>query len=212
MKTKLEEIDAPKRRQILQGALEVFGANGFDGASMDQIARTAGVSKGTLYVYFPSKEELFKALILEVRSDQADADLSRASAQEPLEVFLRQTGEQFLKKFLNRHKMSILRMVIGSVEKFPEFGALVFEAGAMAGRKQLAAVLTQRIERGELVCDDPFQAASQFVDLCGAWLIRKALFIPHEPISAEEIDKNVSSAVRVFLAAYAAPGALAETT
>ena len=55
--------DNAKRRQILDGARRAFLANGFDAASMNEIARAAGVSKGTLYVYFKSKEELFEAIV-----------------------------------------------------------------------------------------------------------------------------------------------------
>ncbi len=52
-----------KRRQIMDGARQVFLSAGFDGASMNDIARAAGVSKGTLYAYFNSKDELFEAII-----------------------------------------------------------------------------------------------------------------------------------------------------
>src|ERR1700757_1096749 len=55
--------DSAKRRQILEGARRVFLAQGFDAASMGEIARTAGVSKGTLYVYFENKERLFDAIV-----------------------------------------------------------------------------------------------------------------------------------------------------
>src|ERR1700722_56529 len=61
-----------KRRQIMEGAWAVFMAAGFDGASMNDVARVAGVSKGTLYVYFDSKEKLFEALIREERRRQAE--------------------------------------------------------------------------------------------------------------------------------------------
>ena len=57
--------ESAKRRQILEGARRVFLASGFDGASMGEIAKAAGVSKGTLYVYFDSKEKLFEALTIE---------------------------------------------------------------------------------------------------------------------------------------------------
>src|SRR6201993_3040205 len=61
-----------KRRQIMDGARQVFLSEGFDGASMNDIARAAGVSKGTLYVYFDSKEQLFEALIREGKKEQAE--------------------------------------------------------------------------------------------------------------------------------------------
>ena len=55
--------DGAKRRQIMDGASAVFLAQGFDAASMGEIARAAGVSKGTLYVYFENKEQLFEATV-----------------------------------------------------------------------------------------------------------------------------------------------------
>ena len=64
--------ESDKRRQILEGARTVFLSAGFDGASMGEIARAAGVSKGTLYVYFDSKEALFEALILQEKSSLAE--------------------------------------------------------------------------------------------------------------------------------------------
>ncbi|MBN9072699.1 MAG: TetR/AcrR family transcriptional regulator, partial [Rhizobiales bacterium] len=59
--------DPAKRRQILDGARRIFIEMGFDAASMNDITRAAGVSKGTIYVYFASKEELFEALVDEER-------------------------------------------------------------------------------------------------------------------------------------------------
>jgi len=59
------EEDTSKRRQILDGARKVFMDLGFDGASMGEIARSAGVSKGTLYVYFADKSRLFEAIVEE---------------------------------------------------------------------------------------------------------------------------------------------------
>ncbi|HMJ97699.1 MAG TPA: helix-turn-helix domain-containing protein, partial [Reyranella sp.] len=60
--TAAAEGDGQKRLQIIDGARAMFLAQGFDGASMGEIARKAGVSKGTLYVYFDSKEDLFQVV------------------------------------------------------------------------------------------------------------------------------------------------------
>ena len=62
--------DSSKRRQILDGARKVFMDLGFDGASMGEIARSAGVSKGTLYVYFADKNRLFEAIVEEETLEQ----------------------------------------------------------------------------------------------------------------------------------------------
>src|SRR5258708_19980290 len=65
--------DSAKRRQIIEGARRVFLAQGFDAASMGEIARAAGVSKGTLYVYFENKERLFDAVVGEECRAQPEA-------------------------------------------------------------------------------------------------------------------------------------------
>src|SRR5919205_254659 len=77
-----EGAESAKRRQILEGARQVFLASGFDGASMGEIAKAAGVSKGTLYVYFDSKEKLFEALTTEEKKCLAEA-LFRLDADDP---------------------------------------------------------------------------------------------------------------------------------
>src|SRR5690349_1273599 len=64
--------DSAKRRQILAGARKVFLMQGFDAASMGEIARAAGVSKGTLYVYFENKEQLFEQIVHAECADQAE--------------------------------------------------------------------------------------------------------------------------------------------
>src|SRR5215510_14292756 len=68
----VESVDSAKRRQIIEGARQVFLAQGFDGASMGKIAREAGVSKGTLYVYFASKEDLFQVVAYDECLAQAE--------------------------------------------------------------------------------------------------------------------------------------------
>src|SRR5882757_10827669 len=79
--------DSAKRRQIVEGARQIFLARGFDAASMGDIAKAAGVSKGTLYVYFKNKEELFAAIVHEecfshaegaFRLDENDSDVEKA--------------------------------------------------------------------------------------------------------------------------------------
>src|SRR4051795_11788412 len=77
------ETDGAKRRQIIEGARAVFLAQGFDAASMGEIARKAGVSKGTLYVYFDSKEKLFEAFAQEQCALQAEQVFALIDEQEP---------------------------------------------------------------------------------------------------------------------------------
>src|SRR5437016_12447685 len=78
------EEDSSKRRQILDGASKVFMDLGFDGASMGEIARAAGVSKGTLYVYFSDKNRLFEAIVeREMLAQQKARSISTRNAMFP---------------------------------------------------------------------------------------------------------------------------------
>src|SRR5499433_809274 len=93
-----EASEGPKRRQIVTGARRVFLAQGFDAASMGAIAREAGVSKGTLYVYFKSKEELFETIVEEEKRHQAD-QIFAIDDQAAVETELRRLGVE-LARFL----------------------------------------------------------------------------------------------------------------
>src|SRR5918911_783405 len=105
--------DSAKRRQVLDGARQVFLARGFDGASVGEIAKAASVSKGTLYVYFDSKEALFEALIVEERRSLAEV-LFQLDADDPdPRSVLRRLGLSFLQMMVRTEHMSSIRMVIG---------------------------------------------------------------------------------------------------
>ena len=71
----VSDEDSAKRRQIIEGARAIFLSQGFDAASMNDIARAAGVSKGTLYVYFKDKEQLFEAIVEQECETQAEGHL-----------------------------------------------------------------------------------------------------------------------------------------
>src|SRR6266568_153650 len=88
-------IETDKRRQIIDGARAVFLAQGFDAASMSDIARKAGVSKGTLYVYFKSKEELFEAITEEQCNLQAERVFELDSADHDVAAVLTRLGSAF---------------------------------------------------------------------------------------------------------------------
>ena len=89
------EEDSSKRRQILAGARKVFMDLGFDGASMGEIARSAGVSKGTLYVYFADKNRLFEAIVEEEQIEQGKIAFNFDPARD-VETTLREFGRAYI--------------------------------------------------------------------------------------------------------------------
>src|SRR5256885_3696625 len=86
------EDDSAKRRQIMDGARAVFLAQGFDAASMGEIARRAGVSKGTLYVYFDSKETLFETIVEAECRSTAEQLFQLDSNEHDVEAVLTRLG------------------------------------------------------------------------------------------------------------------------
>jgi AcrR family transcriptional regulator len=96
----------------MHGAREAFLAQGFDATRMGEIARKAGVSKGTLYVYFDSKEQLFEAIAHEACAAQAEAVFSLDLADRNVEAVLTQLGQGFVKFLCRPGAMPPLRTAI----------------------------------------------------------------------------------------------------
>src|SRR6478735_12161698 len=88
----VNDEDSSKRRQILGGARKVFMDLGFDGASMNEIARSAGVSKGTLYVYFADKNRLFESIVEDEAVEQGKVVFNFDPARDA-ETTLREFGQ-----------------------------------------------------------------------------------------------------------------------
>ncbi len=137
-----------KRRQIMDGARAVFLSDGFDGASMNDIARAAGVSKGTLYAYFDSKEQLFEALIREDRSQQAERLCSLPVDRSDPRALLGALGHRLIEVMTRPETIAHVRVVIAATAKFPRLGRAFYEAGPLYGTQKLAAQLDAFVEFG----------------------------------------------------------------
>jgi AcrR family transcriptional regulator len=194
--------ESAKRRQILEGARKVFLARGFDGASMGEIAKVAGVSKGTLYVYFDSKESLFEALTTEEKQGLAEV-LFKLDAEDPdVRGVLRKLGLSYLRRMGKSEHISSIRMVMGAAEKFPRLGQAFYEAGPCQGIARLSAYFDRQVEAGRLSIEDTGVAAQHLLDLCVSGMLRRLLFSVGGPPTEDQIQTNVENALRVFFAAY----------
>ncbi|MCE9648614.1 MAG: TetR/AcrR family transcriptional regulator [Parvibaculum sp.] len=196
--------DPAKRAQILEGAKRVFLAEGYEGASMSLIAREAGVSKGTLYVYFANKEALFAAFI-EDQCRRTTADVFEVlNGGDPAHEVLGEFGRRFLNFKLSPEPHAIERLVIGESSKFPELGRAFYNAGPKTGVGRLTDFLRRRIAAGELDIDDPALGADQFLGLCMADLMLKRRMSVIETATPQRIGYIVDRAVDVFMKAYKA--------
>jgi AcrR family transcriptional regulator len=190
-----------KRRQIMDGARQVFLSAGFDGASMNDIARAAGVSKGTLYAYFDSKDHLFEAIIRAEKAQAAErlcAFRREGDAREMLTDF----GVRLMQRICEPGTLALARVVIAAAEKFPNVGRAFYEAGPLYGATRLAEELEALEKAGVLKVPDPERAAWQFLDLCQSYVFKRLIFGVVDSISREDIEASVEAGVDVFLKAY----------
>ena len=199
-----EGQDSEKRRQILDGAREVFRAKGYEGASMDAIAKAAGVSKGTLYVYFTNKDELFERLITDEKQELAAALDAFQPTAESFRDNLRAFAISFNELLTGDNHMSTIRMVIGAVEKFPAVGGMFFRAGAERGTTRLTEVFGEAVKDGRLKPCDPLVAAHHFIALCTSEVMKKSLFGCQLRPTPEGVEKIVDDGLDVFMAYYSA--------
>jgi AcrR family transcriptional regulator len=197
------EEDSSKRRQILDGARKVFMNLGFDGASMGEIARSAGVSKGTLYVYFADKNRLFEAIVEQEQLEQGRIAFNLDPARDA-ETTLREFGRAYIQILCRPSGGSAVRTVMAIAERMPEVGRRFYEHVLQKTINRLAEYLAAHVKGGDLAIDDCQLAASQFILMCQASLFLPFVFQVAPAPSAERVERVVDSATRMFLAAYRA--------
>jgi AcrR family transcriptional regulator len=195
--------DPAKRRQIVEGARRVFIDMGFDAASMNDITREAGVSKGTIYVYFSSKEELFEAIIEEERGKIFNNLYGALEGGGSLREILIRFGIALSLKITCDKVIRAQRTVIGASERVPDLGRRFYERGPLHGHRLFTGFLQSAMKEGLLDMKDPPLAAYQFTDLCMAGLFRQCLFAYRtEPPGDEEMRYVVAAGTDMFLKTY----------
>ena len=197
------EEQSAKRRQILDGARKVFMDLGFDGASMGEIARACGVSKGTLYVYFADKYHLFEAILEEEQSEQGKTAFNFEPGRD-VETTLRDFGRVYIGVLCRPGGGSAIRTVMAIAERMPEVGRRYYENVLDLNITRLATYLEAHVKSGDLTIADCRLAASQFMMVCQAGLFLPFVFQAEPAPPPARINEVAESAVRMFLAAYQA--------
>ncbi|MCO5731804.1 TetR/AcrR family transcriptional regulator [Rhizobium sp. SSA_523] len=197
--------DPAKREQILDGAKRVFMRLGFDAASMNDITREAGVSKGTIYVYFQNKDDLFAAIMERERTRLAESMRDILDGSEEVEDGLYRFGVAFAERVTSHETISAMRTMISVAPRMPILSQRFFQDDSMNIRFFLERFLIRQIARGVLRMDDVSQAARHFLELSTGTFMKMRLF-GHmaQPPSRAEIEKQINSAVRLFMAGYGA--------
>lgn len=191
-----------KYDQVLEGARSVFLRDGFEGASVDDIAAAAEVSKATLYSYFPDKRLLFMEVAKAECLRQADEALAVIDDAAPVTEVLMRSGQRITSFILSEFGQRVYRICVAESDRFPGLGKEFYESGPLLLRERLVNYLRVAADRGEVSIDDLALAADQFVQLCKADLHDKLIFGIGRKLTETDLDRVVQGAVGMFMARY----------
>ncbi|MCR8825298.1 TetR/AcrR family transcriptional regulator [Pseudosulfitobacter koreensis] len=188
--------------QVLEGARSVFLVDGFEGASVDQIAKVAGVSKATLYSYFPDKRLLFMEVAAGECRRQSHAAVDMINSCGHPRVVLEEAARHLLGFLTSTFGLQMFRICVAESERFPDLGRQFYASGPMVMKAELIQYFEGAEARGELIIDDMQLAADQFGELCKADLWPRLIFGVMDRVTPTEIDRIVKGAVEMFMARY----------
>lgn len=173
-------------REICAAALDTFAEKGFAAARLDEIARRAGVSKGTLYLYFHNKEDLFRAVVRDTVAPNVEVVRGMVEGVDlPFDEIVRMLLPRFVALTRNVRVGAVAKMVIGESRNFPELAKVWHDEVVTKVLGMLGALIQRAQERGEVRSGDPRLHA---MSLMGAMLMGLLWHETLEPVGGEPID------------------------
>jgi TetR/AcrR family transcriptional repressor of mexJK operon len=198
----------PKRQQnrilreqrILDAALTVFSDKGFVGASMDDIAAEAGISKPTLYQYFPSKDELFTAMMSQERDHMLESFEYPSAGGMVAELYA--FSWHYAEIVLRPDMLNLARLIISEAQRLPEIGRAYQSSGPDRVLAGMMKYLEDQHAAGRLVFEDAELAAEDLWGLILSAPRNKVLHIPDAMPDRATLERYIRNGLRVFLRAY----------
>jgi len=191
-----EQYLQERREQILNAAIQVFGKKGFDGANVADIARATGIAKGTVYLYFKSKQEIFSAILAERSLMPRLADLM-ADSDAPLEAMLTNIAENYLE--VMDDYLPVFRLVLTDAHRFPAQAEQVYREIILRGNEMLATYLSAQAKAGRTrPLDDPFLTARAFIGMLTIYVLSQEV-LGGKRFTPIERETWIREVVRLFL-------------
>ena len=173
---------AERRNAILKAALDEFSERGFAAARLDDVARRAGVAKGTIYLYFKDKEALFQELVRFQIGPVVGALEAVLASDLPLAVIVEHALDIFVREIYGTHRKQVLRLIISEGPRFPALAEFYYREVLAHILKAVRARLARAVERGEITGDE----LVRFPQLLGApgivAIVWSGLFDRFEPL------------------------------
>ncbi|MEG3087777.1 TetR/AcrR family transcriptional regulator [Sphingomonas sp. PB4P5] len=202
IETRRSQNREARRAAIVAAARSAFLEHGYAATSMSTIATQLGGSKGTLWAYFPSKEDLFAAVLDDVtvsfRQNLEDALRPGRDCHTTLLDFSR----RFLLKLLNPDSIRLHRLIVGEGGRFPEIGRIFYARGPQFVLERLSDYIRGRMDAGDLRSDDPMQAALNLLQLTQMQHNLRLWGVVGMP-DAQEVHDHAVKALDLFNRAYA---------
>ena len=197
-------LTGERLNELLDIAAEVFIADGFQGASTNVIAQRAGASKTSLYSRFPTKEDLFLAVLEHRMSRIFQLVVATIPPEAPTRAALLAFGAQLLKSVFNDAQIALFRTVSMETARFPQLGRRFFELGPGQGLSALSGYLRAQVAQGALRREDPQMMAQHFLGMLGGLPLLFALLgITTHLKTPKQRAQHLEGAVDAFLLAYA---------
>jgi AcrR family transcriptional regulator len=185
--------------RIIAAATELFLRDGYSETSIDRILEQSGGSKATLYSYFPTKDDLFRAVTDSVVENDKQPELS---ARDHVLETLRAFAEQRLNVIFSPSHRALLRVVIAERQKFPDLARTYHETGPKKSRELMAGYLRDVHAEGKLVVTDPDEAAGIFIGMLIHEWYSRSLLLDAEPRPSDNASKRAAIVAKLFVKAY----------
>lgn len=188
--------------QVIEGAREVFMRDGYEGASVDDISKAAGVSKATLYSYFPDKSALFMEVSKTECARQASAALEILDLTCPPREVLTEVATHIACFMCSDFGQQSYRINTAEAVRFPEMGRTFYDTLNASLIAPLTEYFQSAIQRGELEIDDLQLAAYQFQELSKAYYFNRLILQVQSSFDHGELARVIDGAVDMFMARY----------
>lgn len=200
-------VAVDRRKTFIDAGREAFFAHGYAGATMSSIAATVGGSKTTLWTYFPSKEELFTAVVEDLLKQYGMPLSKDFPLDEPVADVLARYAETLMSMLMSQPMLDLYRLVVGEAARFPHLAQTFYELGPKRGKERLGVYFAALMERKVLRRGLPATAVSQFIGLCQPARYQLAILgleAREAPLPPRE---ELAAAIETFLHYWGAPGA-----
>lgn len=141
---------AERRDAILSAALDEFSTRGFEAARLDDVARRAGVAKGTIYLYFRDKESLFQELIRSMLTPLVGTIEALGEADVPLPVLADRIVELFVREVYETRRKDVIRLMISEGRRFPKLAEFYYREVLSRIIAAVRSLLRRAAARGEI--------------------------------------------------------------